>query len=424
MVIADRIVSEDGSYVQRDAFYSQELYEQEQERIFRRCWLFLGHESQLSKPRDFFTTYMGEEPVIVTRDSSGQINALLNTCRHRGMQVCRADKGNTASFTCSYHAWTYDTTGALIGVPRLREGYFEELDKSQWGLVRVAQVESYKGLIFATFDPDQVPLKEYLGDMAYYLDIVLDRREGGTMVMDGVQKWIIKSNWKLQADNHAGDGYHIPYAHGSNRLLNAALRGGNLPPGQLNPGSLQVSAELGHTLVGSYMDDPQPISGATTSRSNVQQYFQDQLPEAIERLGPTRSRFRFAAGTVFPTFGLVPGSNTIRVFHPRGPEKFECWAWCLVDKDAPEDVKRSLAREYILRFGPTGTFEQDDGENFSRLNSVSRNYMGRQLQMNYKMGAGHDRFHEDLPGMVSRSSPAELAQRSFYSRWAKEMNNP
>ncbi len=116
------LMDERAAWVKREAFLDRALYDREQERVFRRAWLFLGHESQLAQPRDFFTAYMGEEPVIVTRDGSGQIHAFLNTCRHRGMRVCRADKGNTAAFTCSYHAWTYDTTGALFGVPKHKEG--------------------------------------------------------------------------------------------------------------------------------------------------------------------------------------------------------------------------------------------------------------------------------------------------------------
>jgi phenylpropionate dioxygenase-like ring-hydroxylating dioxygenase large terminal subunit len=130
------------AWVSRRAFLDRDVYDQEQERIFRRCWLFLGHESQLPKPRDFFTTYMGEESVIVNRDRHGKLRGFLNTYRHRGMRVCRADRGNTAVFTYPYHAWTYDTTRALTDVPKFEEGYYGELDKSAWGLLPVAQVDT------------------------------------------------------------------------------------------------------------------------------------------------------------------------------------------------------------------------------------------------------------------------------------------
>ncbi|HXG36232.1 MAG TPA: Rieske 2Fe-2S domain-containing protein, partial [Dehalococcoidia bacterium] len=179
MVDPNSLVDSKNGLVSRRIFVDREVYEAELEHIFARCWLFLCHESQIPNPGDFFSTYMGEDPVIVIRDSAGKVNAFINSCRHRGMKVCRADQGNAASFTCSYHGWTYGNDGKLIGVPNFQDAYFEELDLEQWGLVPVAQVDSYKGLIFGTFDASAPSLREYLGEMAWYLDVYFDRREGG-----------------------------------------------------------------------------------------------------------------------------------------------------------------------------------------------------------------------------------------------------
>ena len=180
-----------------------------------RCWLFVGHVSQIPGPGDFFLSRMGEESVILTRDREGGIHVLHNSCAHRGMRVCRADHGTTTTFRCPYHFWTYGNDGALVGVPKLKACYGDGLDKSQWGLLPVAQVDTYKGLIFGTFNPDAPTLREYLGDMAWYLDTMLDRRAGGTEFIPGKHRWIIKTNWKVGADNNAGDNYHVAYAHGS-----------------------------------------------------------------------------------------------------------------------------------------------------------------------------------------------------------------
>ena len=106
---------------------------------------------------------MGEDPVLVMRDSQGQVHALLNVCRHRGNRLCRADAGNAASFTCSYHGWTYRNDGRLVGVPYLKEAYYGALERENWGLIPVAQLDSYKGLLFATFDPDAPPLTRVPG---------------------------------------------------------------------------------------------------------------------------------------------------------------------------------------------------------------------------------------------------------------------
>ena len=109
--------------ISREIFVNEAIYQQEQERIFARVWLFVGHESQVPKPGDYFQSCMGEESVILTRDSQHKLHVFLNTCRHRGMKVCRYDEGNTSVFTCPYHGWGYATDGRLVGVPYYKEAY-------------------------------------------------------------------------------------------------------------------------------------------------------------------------------------------------------------------------------------------------------------------------------------------------------------
>ncbi len=155
------LVDPEGGLIDRRIFADREIYDLERERIFARCWLYLGHECEIPNPGDFVTRYMGEDPVILARDLNGQLRAHLNMCRHRGNRVCRADRGNTKLFQCSYHGWSYTTDGKLALVPMVDT--FGNLDRSQWGLVSVAQIDSYKGLIFATFDPEAPSLRDYLG---------------------------------------------------------------------------------------------------------------------------------------------------------------------------------------------------------------------------------------------------------------------
>ena len=83
--------------VSREIFVNDDIYQQEQEQIFARVWLLIGHESQIPEPGDYFTSCMGEESVILTRDRQNKIRAFLNSCTHRGMKVCRYDEGNTTN---------------------------------------------------------------------------------------------------------------------------------------------------------------------------------------------------------------------------------------------------------------------------------------------------------------------------------------
>ncbi len=126
------------------------LYQLELERIFARGWNFMCHEFQLPNVGDYFINYIGEDQVICVRDDEGQINVLLNTCRHRGNALCRAEQGRAKSFVCSYHGWNYALDGRLIGVPGQSTYYRGDLDESRLGLVKAAKVESYLGFYFAT----------------------------------------------------------------------------------------------------------------------------------------------------------------------------------------------------------------------------------------------------------------------------------
>ena len=108
--------------ISREIFVNDEIYQEELERLFARAWLFVGHESQIPNSGDYFVSGMGEESVILCRDRAGEVHVFLNSCRHRGMKVCRYDEGNTPVFTCPYHGWSYGTDGKLVGGPLLSRG--------------------------------------------------------------------------------------------------------------------------------------------------------------------------------------------------------------------------------------------------------------------------------------------------------------
>src|ERR1700689_1086823 len=89
--------------INREIYVSEEIYRRELEQVFARAWLFIGHESQVPNPGDFVVSRMGEEEVLLVRDRKNELHVFLNTCRHRGMKVCRYDEGNALVFTCPFH---------------------------------------------------------------------------------------------------------------------------------------------------------------------------------------------------------------------------------------------------------------------------------------------------------------------------------
>ena len=124
----DAYVNLSKGQISREIFVNEEIYQRELEQVFARSWLFIGHESQIEKPGDYFISGMGEESVIMCRDRESKVHVFLNSCRHRGMKVCRYDEGNTPVFTCPYHGWSYATDGKLAGIPYFKDAYHGEID--------------------------------------------------------------------------------------------------------------------------------------------------------------------------------------------------------------------------------------------------------------------------------------------------------
>ena len=408
----------DRGLVNRSIFTDPGIYQQELEQVFGRCWLFVGHESLVSKPNDFIAQYMGEDPVLITRDSKGKLHAFLNMCRHRGNRICRADAGNAPSFMCTYHGWTFATDGKLVGVPGYKEAYFEELDRSQWGLVE-ARIDTYKGLMYANWDREAPSLYDYLGDMGYYLDLLADRRDGGSEVLGGINKWVFKSNWKIPADNFAGDGYHIPVSHGSTGVTGGSRR----PAMNADPTRSCASPGMGHSQIGAYLGtEKAPDQGGGVFKG-VQEYFESIRGEVTQRLGVQRGRQLLSGvATVFPNCSHLSGLM-VRTWHPKGPMATEVWSYCIVDKAAPKEAKDNMRFRLMSTFSSGGIFEQDDGDNFDQSGKSGLSRIARKYPANVQMGLGHEFTSEAAPGLMGAAT-SESNQRGFYKRWAEVMEAP
>jgi 3-phenylpropionate/trans-cinnamate dioxygenase alpha subunit len=401
-------------------YWDEELYRLELERIFARSWLFLVHESEIAKPGDFFSTYMGEDSVVVTRTQSGELKAFVNSCMHRGNQVCNAESGNTKSFTCSYHGWTYGLDGSLQVVPLEREAYHNLLDKGQLGMRPVPKVESFAGFVFGCFDPEAPPLREYLGEMAWYLETFTAR--GGAELLGPPLKSVLHCNWKIPAENFACDSYHVGWTHAAalkvaGGPLASMIGNSGLPEGT----GIQIASRYGHGF-GVIWD-----SATALHRGNAYANFiKERTPEVIAKLGEVRGRLYQAHwdATLFPNCSFLYGTNIWKVWHPRGPHECEVWSWTLVEKDMPAELKRSIQKEALRTFGTAGTFEADDGQNLHGCTETARGIIGQQGLMQGMMGIDRDGSSRDLPGTIGDNNVSETTLRNFYKFYSEILQAP
>jgi phenylpropionate dioxygenase-like ring-hydroxylating dioxygenase large terminal subunit len=194
--------------VDADRYTSADVYAAEREKIFRRVWLLVGRESEVSNPGDFIKReiYPLEVEALIVRGKDGVVRAFHNTCAHRGSALVEASEGTTNLFVCPYHAWSFGTDGGCKAIPGAE--YFPQVDKDKIGLTPI-HADIWNGFVFLNFDetPRQT-LREYLGDFGeLYGEIPFgDFRHLVEMTMD------IDTNWKCLLDASL-ESYHVPFLH-------------------------------------------------------------------------------------------------------------------------------------------------------------------------------------------------------------------
>src|SRR5438046_9329522 len=107
--------------VRREVYTDAAIFEMEMERIHEHVWIYCGHETQVPKAGDYYTTRIGRQPMLMVRDKGGKVNVLYNRCPHRGSRMCGDRSGNAGEVCrCPYHSWTFADDGQLGAIPPLQ----------------------------------------------------------------------------------------------------------------------------------------------------------------------------------------------------------------------------------------------------------------------------------------------------------------
>jgi benzoate/toluate 1,2-dioxygenase alpha subunit len=402
-------------WINRATMVEPEILDLERERIFDKCWLYVGHESELPNVHDFRTRRVGGRPVIFTRSSASKINVLLNVCTHRGMLLETRKEGNARLLRCFYHGWSFDNEGELKSTP-MEQGYPEGWKRSERCLPRPFHVASYRGFWFLCWDRDQpLSLEEYLGSATDFIDLVADQSQTLMQVAGGTHLYSMKANWKLLVENSL-DGYHAATTH--NRYIHMLIASGaDFTARMLNNAGGAYDLGHGHTAIGA-MDGSEGNSPAGLGR---------QFPTEQGRLDYKARREDLAARygaewtdrilggrnlLIFPNLVIVDlGMGcTVRTFYPESPGYMEISGWEISPPEISDTLREMRFDDFLTFWGPAGLATPDDVEALERC---QRGFASHQM----------DPWNDISRGMSKeRPSPIdELQMRTFWRRYNQLM---
>lgn len=381
-----------------------DIYAEEQQRIFRGpVWSFIGIESEVPNSGDYVTRYVGDTPVVMVRDEDGAIHVLGNRCCHRGNLVCIKNRGNAEHLTCVYHNWIYDLKGNLTSVAfrrgiNGRGGMPEDFDMAGRGMPKL-RVDSYRGMVFATYSEDVEPLPDYLGaEMRDNLDRVVGRR----MRLIGTHNQLMPNNWKLYMEN-VRDSYHASLLH----MFQAAFGINRLTM----DGGIRMNDNGWHHI--SYSIEETDTGGDETYSGKNLHAMDHAIPLADPKLIDRWREFdcgtTLAIQSIYPNFicQQIYNSIALRLCVPKGPESCELVWWLLGAEDDTE-AQREMRVTQSNMIGPGGLISMEDGVVGGWVQRATRNDGDETTLL--EMGG-----RDVAPSRNSRAT--EVSIRGFWAGW-------
>jgi anthranilate 1,2-dioxygenase large subunit len=346
----------DGSRVPFKVYSSPEIYQLEQERIFRGpIWSFLAMEAEIPRPGDFKSTFVGDTPVVVTRTEKNSLAVWVNRCAHRGALVCRSARGNSKSHICAYHQWSYDSNGNLRGVPfrngiKGAAGMPADFDPKQHSLQQL-RTESYGGLIFATFSDQAPPLYDYLGPT---MRPGLDRLCQKPVEYLGCVRQYARSNWKLYNEN-VRDPYHASLLHAFFSTFNI-LRAGTRIEIAASDNGLHSWLMVFHT---------EDATGGAAYKDGKVASFKEGLrlqdTSILKHINEFDEVVNNHIQIIFPQLVATQILNSLvmRQILPKGPDHFELIFYFFGYTDDTPEMRMHRIRQANL-VGPAGFVSMED----------------------------------------------------------------
>lgn len=403
--------------VQRERVHSSlytdpRIFQEELRKIWFRTWVFIGHESEVPEPNDYVRKQFATQDVVMTRDREGELHILLNRCAHRGLQVCDAARGNSSTFRCPYHGWTFRNTGELLGYP-YKKGYGGPGSLKGTSMGKVPRVDTYHGFVFASMADDGPSLVEHLGAAAGEIDRLAGLSPEGTVSLDaGWLQHRTRSNWKFIAENET-DGYHPQFVHDA--IFDVT---GSPIAALYSDASTAVTRDLGgghseNDLRPEFRKFAEPMRWFGTTPERVPEY----VAAMHEAYGDDADR-RMIEGSphvmIFPNLFIAE----IQVFNiqPRAADESVQYSTAIQLGGAPE-LNRRMVSQSIGSVGPAGMLLADDTEMYER------NQRGVEMLqpewLDVSRGIGREEIDEN--GHPIGSATDETGIRGFWKQYKSLM---
>lgn len=359
--------------VHRDVYVSPEIFDLETEYLWRRTWVFVGHESQVPSAGDYYSTEIARQPLIMLRDGSGEVVVIMNRCAHKGARLVSARSGHCEGgvLRCPYHGWTYRLDGSVRSIP-LRSGYEGTClgtAAASKGVVRLTNVVNYRGFVFVRLSAEGMEFHDYFGDSLSSIDNMVDRSpEGRLEVAGGVLRYMHRCNWKMFVEN-LNDAMHPMVAHESAAGTAKRLWSGQ-PEDLPKPMAIEQFVpfvngyeffdnmgvriyENGHSYTG--------VKFSIHSRYSAVGEYESALEHAY---GAERARSILAESrhntVYYPSLTIKGAIQAIRVARPVSVDRtvIESWTFRLVG--APEKLLQRTVMYSRLINAPTSVVGHDD----------------------------------------------------------------
>jgi anthranilate 1,2-dioxygenase large subunit len=339
-------------------YHDREIYEQEQDRIFKGLtWSYAALEAEIPQPGDFRTCFIGETPIIVNRAQDGSLHAMVNRCAHRGALVRRENRGNAKEHVCIYHKWCYNLDGSLQGLPFRRGlkgkgGMSPQFKLEEHGLQQL-KAQAYCGVIFVSFSEEVEPLEAYLGPV---ITGHLKRLFGKPIRILGYQRQRIHGNWKLYLEN-TRDTYHGSLLHEFQSTFGLSR--------VTQTGGVTMDERHRHNLTWSKLGTDADTEFSALYKDNKVHESELRLKEPgfVQFHDEWSDGISLAICSVFPNCTIHQISNSLgaRQIRTFGPDEFELvfTLFGYQDDSADRLEHRLLQANFV---GPAGLVSMEDGE--------------------------------------------------------------